>query len=291
MATIHLARNQQTLGSFSEEEIREGIRTGRFTGKDLVWRVGMETWKPLGEIAPLWGLDTPPPVPPAEAASSTLVLEIVGEGTQPAWEERETLGFFTALSRTVGAVLMRPAETFAQMKREGGLTNPLLYFVILSCATYAASVCYQLISFSAESGKLPEQLQHMPKNMLSFTLLGTILLSPALYVVIAFLGSGLTHLSLKLLGGAKYPFETTFRVICYAQASASVFNLLPLCGGLMAIIWGAYTIIIGLMKAQEISGWKAALAFLLPGLLCCGLFLMCGVAAGISLADFSKLGH
>jgi hypothetical protein len=291
MATIHIARNQQTLGSFGEEEIREGIRTGRFAAKDLVWRVGMDTWKPLSEMAPLWGLDTPPP-PLTEAEAATPALEeVIGEGTEPAWEERETLGFFPALSRTVSAVLMRPGETFARMKREGGLTNPLLYFVILSCASYAVSVFYQILSFSLQSGTLPAQVQHMPKNMLSYTLLGTILLSPALYTVTAFLGSGLTHLSLKLLGGANRPFETTFRVICYAQASAAVFNFLPLCGGLMAIVWGVYTIIIGLMKTQEISGWKAALAFLLPGILCCGLFLMVGVAAGVSFADLSKLGH
>lgn len=291
MATIHLARNQQSLGSFGEEEIREGIRTGRFTATDLVWRVGMETWRPLGEMAVLWGLETPPP-PLSEIAAEALPLEVVGEGTEPAWEEREKLGFFPAISRTVSAVLMRPSETFAGMKREGGLTNPLLYFVILSCATYAVSVFYQLLSFSMESGTLPVQLQHLPKNMISFTMLGTILISPALYVVSAFIGSGLTHLSLKLLGGANHPFETTFRVVCYAQASASVFNLLPLCGGLMAILWGSYTIIIGLMKAQGISGWKATLALTLPGLLCCGVLLVCGLAAGVGMADLSnKMGH
>ena len=290
MATIHLARNQQSLGSFGEEEIREGIRTGRFMATDLVWQVGMEGWKPLGEMVPLWGLETPPPL--SEIAAEAMPLEVVGEGTEPAWEEREKLGFFPAISQTVSAVLMRPSETFARMKREGGLTNPLLYFVILSCATYAVSVFYQLLSFSMESGTLPAQLQHLPKNMINFTMLGTILISPALYVVSAFIGSGLTHLSLKLLGGANHPFETTFRVVCYAQASASVFNLLPLCGGLMAILWGSYTIIIGLMKAQGISGWKATLALTLPGLLCCGVLLVCGLAAGVGMADLSnKMGH
>ena len=290
MATIHLARNQQSLGSFGEEEIREGIRTGRFMATDLVWQVGMEGWKPLGEMVPLWGLETPPPL--SDIAAEAMPLEVVGEGTEPAWEEREKLGFFPAISQTVSAVLMRPSETFARMKREGGLTNPLLYFVILSCATYAVSVFYQLLSFSMESGTLPAQLQHLPKNMINFTMLGTILISPALYVVSAFIGSGLTHLSLKLLGGANHPFETTFRVVCYAQASASVFNLLPLCGGLMAILWGSYTIIIGLMKAQGISGWKATLALTLPGLLCCGVLLVCGLAAGVGMADLSnKMGH
>jgi len=119
-------------------------------------------------------------------------------------------------------------------------------------------------------------------------IIGSILLSPALYVVSAFISSGITHLCLKLLGGANRPFETTFRVICYAQASATVFNLLPLCGGLIGVIWGAYSIIIGLREAHGTSGWKATLAITLPGLLCCGILFVIFAAAGIGIAELSN---
>jgi hypothetical protein len=288
---IHVARNQQTLGSFSEDEVREGIRTGRFTDSDLAWRAGMETWQPLGKMASQWNLELPPALTASNddpAASSA--SDILSDGSEPAWEQREKLGFFPALTQTVSAVLMRPTPTFAGMKHEGGLTDPLVYFVLLSCVTYAVSVLYQIASFSMESGSLPEQLQHYSKNAVGFTMIGTILISPALYVIGAFLSSGITHLCLKLLGGAHRPFETTFRVICYAQASASIFNLLPLCGGLMSILWGSYTIIIGLKEAHGISAWKSTLAITLPGLLCCGIFLACGAAAGVSLAELGKLG-
>lgn len=289
MATIHIARNQQTLGSFGEEEVREGIRTGRFSAQDLAWREGMETWKPLGEMAPEWGLEIPPPLIHADS-ESTLVTEakLSGDGTEPAWEEREKLGLLPALTQTISAVLMRPTETFARMKHEGGLVNPLLYFVLLSCTAYAVSVFYQMVSLSMQSGALPAQLQHLSKNTLSFVMLGTILISPALYLISVFISSGITHLSLKLLGGANRPFETTFRVICYAQASAAVFNFLPLCGGLMAILWGSYTIIIGLMQGHGIGGWRATMALLLPGLLCCGVLLILAGAGGFGLAELSK---
>ena len=292
MAIIHIARSQQTLGSFGEEEVREGIRSGRFTKENLVWCQGMESWKQLGEMAPQWGLETPL-LPKGEILPvlPTGMVEIEGEGNEPAWEDREKLGFFPAISETVSAVLMRPSDTFAKMKHEGGLASPLLYFVILCCAAYAVSVFYQIASLFMQAGALPPQLQHLPKNMVSFTMLGTILISPALYVISSFLSSGITHLSLKLLGGANRPFETTFRVICYAQGSAAVFNLLPLCGGLMAILWGSYTIIIGLMTAHQISGWKATLAIVLPGLLCFGALIAGVMAAGIGIADLSKIGH
>jgi hypothetical protein len=211
--------------------------------------------------------------------------------TEPAWEDRERLGFFPAISRTVSSVLMRPAETFAAMKKTGGFADPLLYFVLLSSVMFAVSALYQLAVTSLNPASLPPGFPHTSKGAFSVVLIGSILLSPALYVLSAFISSGITHLFLKLLGGANRPFETTFRVICYAQASAAVFNLLPLCGGLIAIIWAAYSIIIGLREAQQTTGWKATLAITLPGLLCCGALLLLGAAAGLSIAELSKVGH
>jgi len=41
MATIHITRGTTGLGTFSEEEVREGLRTGRFISTDLGWREGM----------------------------------------------------------------------------------------------------------------------------------------------------------------------------------------------------------------------------------------------------------
>jgi hypothetical protein len=70
-----------------------------------------------------------------------------------------------------------------------------------------------------------------------------------------------------------------------------VFNLLPLCGGLIGVIWGAYCIIIGLKETQHTSGLKATLAITLPGLLCCGGLLLIATAAGISMAELSKYSH
>ena len=289
MPTIHIARNHQSLGSFREEEVREGIRTGRFTTADLVWRAGMETWKPLGEMASQWGLETPPPALEIVEGKEPAASPEAGE--EPAWEEREKIGFFTAIAQTVQAVLLRPTQTFASLKQTGGLVNPLCYFVLLCSSTFAVSALYQLAATAINPALFSPQLQHAPKTAFSVILIGTILISPALYVVTAFISAGITHLSLKLLGGANRPFETTFRVICYAQASASICNLLPLFGGLLSIIFASYGIIIGLREAHGIEGWRATVAFILPGLLCCGVLAALGAAAGISIAELSKLGN
>lgn len=291
MAAIHIARNHQPFGTFSEDEIREGIVSGRFVSSDLSWREGMNEWKPLGEMAPQWGMETPAPaLSQVETEPGDHAL-VASEGTGPAWEERESVGLFPAIAQTVSAVLMRPSPTFAAMKQTGGLANPLLYFVLLSSSMFTVSVFYQIAATSLSPEMFAKGLPHTSKTAFSVALVGAILISPALYVVSAFISSGITHLSLKALGGANRPFETTFRVICYAQASAMVFNLLPMFGGLLGVIWGAYCVIIGLKEANGITGLKATFAIILPGLLCCGALLLLGAAAGISIAEMSKLGH
>lgn len=289
MANIHIARNHQSLGSFGEEAVREGIRTGRFSSEDLAWKEGMPQWKPLGEMAPLWGMELPPPSLESETPVAT--AELSGDGSEPAWEDREQMGLFPSILQTVQSVLTRPTPTFAAMKQTGGLANPLLYFVLLSSAMFAVSAFYQIVATSMNPVSFPPPFQHTSSKAFSVALIGSVLISPALYVVSAFISSGITHLCLMLLGGANRPFETTFRVICYAQASAAVLNLIPICGSLIGIILGAYCIIIGLKEAQGISGWKATLAITLPGLLCCGALVLLGTAAGFGVAEMAKMGH
>jgi uncharacterized protein DUF4190/uncharacterized protein DUF4339 len=51
MAMIHVNRGATSLGVFSEEEIREGLRTGRFAPSDIGWREGMANWQPLSQFA------------------------------------------------------------------------------------------------------------------------------------------------------------------------------------------------------------------------------------------------
>ncbi|MCX8492633.1 MAG: YIP1 family protein [Chthoniobacterales bacterium] len=291
MSNIHIARNHQSLGSFSEEAVREGIHSGRFSSGDLAWREGMAEWRPLGEIAPQWGMEIPAPSLDTASLDETPFDALPAEGNSPAWEERESLGFFAALSQTIGDVLLRPTQTFASMKQTGGLANPLLYFVLLSSAMFAVSAFYQIAMTTMNPGLFAAKVPHASSlptgSSFSVALIGSVLLSPALYVVSAFISSGITHLCLKLLGGANRPFETTFRVICYAQASAAVLNIIPICGSLIGVIWGAYAIIIGLKEAQCTEGWRATLAITLPGLLCCGLLLLLGTAAGFGIAELS----
>ena len=269
MANIHIARNHGSLGSFSESEIRDGVRTGRFLPGDLSWREGMAEWKPLGEMAQAWGIEIPSP---GEAEATPPPPELPVERTGPQWEHRATVGVPAALFQTVQDVLFRPSSTFASLRRDGGLAAPLLYFVVLSSVMFAVSVFYEYAAVSNNPAFL-SQFPQVGKSAVMVALGGSVLMAPAFYVAAAFFNAGVTHLVLKLLGGAHHPFETTFRVVCYAEASASVFKAFPLFGGLISMLWGAWVIIVGLREAQGIPGWKATLAVVLPGLVFFSLFL------------------
>ena len=47
---INVNRGAESLGVFSEEDVREGLRSGRFVPTDLGWREGMESWQTLAQF-------------------------------------------------------------------------------------------------------------------------------------------------------------------------------------------------------------------------------------------------
>jgi GYF domain 2 len=57
---IHIGRAGSKLGSFSEFEIRQGLKSGKFFLTDLGWKEGMEKWAPLSDFDP----SRPPVGPP-----------------------------------------------------------------------------------------------------------------------------------------------------------------------------------------------------------------------------------
>lgn len=296
MALIHIARDHKPFGTVTEEELREGIVSGKFIAGDLVWREGMDEWKPLGEMAPAWGMETPAqaltPTPPQTPSVPAAQISPGPEsGTEPAWEERESLGIFVAISRTVSAVLMRPAETFASMKKTGGFADPLLYFVLISTATFAINTIYHLLVLRYDPMVAKFIAQLLPaysSSQITILMLGQVLLSPAFNVLVAFIVSGSTHLCLMMIRGANFPFETTFRFSCYALASISPLMLIPVFGPLIWLIWGSYISIVGLKEAQKISAWKATWGLTLPVLICCGIPLLLIVSGFAMMA--AKMG-
>ena len=110
---------------------------------------------------------------------------------------------------------------------------------------------------------------------------------PLFMILSSFLYAGIVHLSLKLLGGANRPFETTMRAVCYSTGSGGLLALIPVCGGMIGGIWGMVALCIGLGRAHDTTPGKGVAAVLLPMAVCCVAYI--GVIAVVvgGMAAFS----
>jgi hypothetical protein len=266
MTNIHVNRGETKLGLFTEEEIREGLTSGRFLTSDLFWREGMATWLPLAQFAAADSADVPIPA-----------VAVVSQNGLP-WERRHELGFLPAFIETLKLVLLNPTAAFASMKREGGLVDPLSYGVIGGSMGW---FFYFIFSFFLGSlGALGNHNALGGLMGLGFGGIFALILFPIALTIGLFIGAALVHLCLTLVGGAKRGYETTLRVLCYSVGSTYPLMIVPVCGGAVAGIWCLVVECVGLATAHETSTGKAVAAVLLPVVVCCGAGLVFGIMFG-----------
>jgi hypothetical protein len=298
MATIHVNRGATSLGAFPEEQVREGIRAGRFLSTDLGWKEGMPSWQPLSQFteftadfAGAAAAAPPPPqtpatpLSPAPGAGSTSVAPRSGLP----WDERHTKGFFTAFIETLQMVLSRPSEAFTAMRREGGLGEPLLYALIGGSfglvVYFVYNLAFQSIGMFANR---PNPVLHMVGTTVGFVIL--VICAPIFVALSAFIGSAILHVCLMIVGGAKQTFETTFRVVCFSMGSVDPLMIVPICGGLIVFVWRIVLNCVGLARAHETDTGRAVLAVFLPLIVCCGGGILIAMMFG-ALGAWSASQH
>jgi hypothetical protein len=282
---IHVNRGATSLGTFSEEDVREGLSTGRFVSSDLGWREGMANWQPLSEFAE-FGAAAPAPLPPhVGTTTSTTAPAGVGSTSETPvsrsglpWEHRQDRGFFNAFIETLSMVLTKPGSAFSVMRTEGGFGEPLLYAIIGGAigviVWFIFSLCLHAIGFIGTG-------REAWSPILGMTVSGMFLIWRLVGIAVGpFIFGALVHLSLMLLGGAKKTFETTFRVIAFSQGSTMPLQLVPCCGWSISLVWWLVANCIGVARAHEIDAGKATLAVFLPVIVCCGGGILIAVLFG-----------
>ncbi len=202
------------------------------------------------------------------------------------WEDRQNLGFFSALFKTIGGVLFSPNEFFARMPIKGGYGSPLLFAIIppsiAACVSLLLILLLVLIVPTPSGPGFDPVVAFAAKAIASGTLI-ILLLVPVLQIAFAFIKAGIYHLCLYLFGGAQQDFEATFRVACYSEATAI---------WLLILSWPAYWIcnmvclILGLQQAHGTTRGKSAAAVLVPNLICfcggIGLQMLGGIATSLA---------
>ncbi|MCE9610219.1 MAG: GYF domain-containing protein [Chthoniobacter sp.] len=201
--------------------------------------------------------------------------------TGPAWEQRAQLGFSKAIWETIKAVLMDPSRTFETMKRAGGIGTPLGFFfvAVVVCVVFSAlyGVLFQGVILSIAPAETRQQMAVMAGAGAFFHLIRSVFLA-VLLVVISFIGSGILHLVLMMLSGARQKFETSYRTFCYTMGAGLSLSVIPMCGVLIGLIWGLVGLCIGLAKTQGIETGRSVGAVLISVvvgcLVCCTLYML-----------------
>jgi hypothetical protein len=278
MASIHIGRGGTNLGAFSEDDVREGLRSGRFFLTDLGWREGMEKWQPLSTFAEF--AVTPPPLAPDAALAGTTPVqqsvaqpEMVEQTLGLPWDDRREIGFATAFAGTVKFVLTDPTAAFTAMRREGGFSEPFLFYLTGAWLGGFFGLLYHALRFGVSGGN---------KDVPSFSTL--VELTIFLPLIGIFVSAALSHFCLVVVGGANRPFEATFRTLCFAAGSSNVLQFVPLVGWLLAPLWGLALLTIGFAKVQEISLRRSFAAVLLPLVV-----ILCGLALALFAYGFVHL--
>jgi hypothetical protein len=195
------------------------------------------------------------------------------------------------LYETAKLVLTSPSQAFARISLTGTLGKPLAYAIIFGWVGIIANQIYSIALRGALTGFLSGLPGYNPRFMVGlpiFMSVGLMIVAPLFVLIGVFLGSAILHLFLMLVGGAKTGFASTVRVVCYT-GTVQVLQIVPFCGGLIAFIWALILYIIGFAIVHRTTQGKAALAVLLPIVLCCVCVAIVGLAFGAAIA--AAVGH
>ncbi len=240
-----------------EVVLAEGHKFCQYCGHDLVNEA---------ETIPEIQLDTEPkgaPYEPTDAEEQPMEPR-----RYCPWEDHENLGFTEGMLQTLKGSLFSPQAFFEQLPREGGFLNPLLYAIIVETL---GSLLGYLWSFSVDHTWLG--MGKVSGAMAVFL----VLLVPFFVFLGIVVWTALLHVSLFLVGGAKWGFEATFRVVCYSSGP-DLFNVIPFVGSFVGLVWKVCLAVIGLREVHETSTGRAVTAVLLPIIVCCG-FVTAGIIA------------
>lgn len=173
---------------------------------------------------------------------------------------------------TLGTILGGPNDAFRRMHVRGGLGRPIMYAMFGMGIGYIGPLLLQLglLSIAVAGGAPIEAVALQMGISVVQAVIGTVLGA----TVGIFIGAAILHVCMMMVGGEKNGYEATFRVLAYSAGTFGPFQIIPILGPCVAVIWQIIVTIIGLAEAHETSGGKAALAYFIPLIACFGCIIV-----------------
>lgn len=284
MALIHVNRNRETIGKFTDQEVADGLKSGRFLPTDLAWKEPMPSWQSLSTFT-----DLPPAsedqveVPQAEVETPVEV--------EPAWERGDSPPVASAI-QSVQQILGAPSSTFQKLPPMGGFKRPLAFYIALGWIGGTAGVFYQLIGALINPAMfLGEAAKDASPTVLVAAAIGVVVLLPLFLAAGAYLSAGIYHILLMLVGGGGKGFEATFRTLAYVGGATALLQVIPLCGGYIYPLANLFFAVIALKEVHRTDIWRVALAATLLFVICCGVaFLVVGTGMAMMTGQMAPKG-
>ena len=270
MAMIHLNRNRENLGKFTDQDVADGLKSGKFLPTDLAWQEPMPTWKELSAFT-----DLPPPSEDEVAAvTSEVTVNSVPTSIEPSWERSPGSPSLGDAIETIKQVFFEPAMVFRQMPTSGGYNRPIRFYILTSWVSGFTAVCYQLVaSLINPTMFLGEASKGLSQAAMITIFLSVGLILPLFLFLGVFASASMFHFSLRLVGGATKPYEATVRAIAYATGATSILQFIPLCGGYLYAIANFIYSVIAIKEVHRTDMWRVVLAGLILFMLVCGIVL------------------
>jgi hypothetical protein len=185
------------------------------------------------------------------------------------WENRSEVGLWSGIYETCKAVLFSPEIFFSTISFKDGIREPLAFGLLIGSLGSMFSFLWPFLIWSGGTS-------FFGQSTMGLIFLALIVIIPIYVALGMFIWSGILHLCLLIVRGAKNGYEATFRVVSYSQA-AQTWSLIPFFGGWIAGIWQLIVQIIGLREIHETSYLRVIAAFLIPLVLIIFLLVMAAI--------------
>lgn len=228
-----------------------------------------------GPAAPTPAADPPPapsPSPPPPPLPSCDGLASLGEQLgqappepeyTPAWEGEG--GFLARLWRTTMQMMLHPVKSLSGPARSG-LGWSLSYGLIVGSLGAAGQVFWSQALGGGHLSTTAAVLQ--------------LIFTPLLILIGLYLGAGLVHFMLFIVGGAKHGFRATFRALAYSYAPG-VWYLVPVVGLWLGGVWTVVVMVASLATSHGVGKGRVVFALIFPliflGLMFSGFILLFGL--------------
>jgi len=220
----------------------------------------------------------PPPPPPPQGPPP-----FMPSGSGLAWET-QAIGpesFFD----TAKLFITAPDQAWAKARETGDYMRPLIFALIVAWVGAIFSAVWGSMFGAGMLKMLPPQYSRFAAMGSGGGLIANIILAPIVIVCGLFIGSAILHVSFMIVGalsGSKSQFEGTFRVVSYSSI-AHIAYVIPFVGGLVALVWRLYLMMLGVQRLHRTTQSKALMGILLPTLLCCVCAAIGMIFAGAAL--------